>query len=249
MSFVIAVPEFLSAAATDLANLGSTISAANAAASIPTTGVLAAGADDVSAAIAALFGAHAQAYQTISAQAATFHAQFVQTLSAGAGAYANAEAANVQQSLLNAINAPTQALLGRPLIGDGADGTAPGQNGGAGGLLYGNGGNGAAGVNAGIAGGSGGAAGLIGNGGSGGAGGAGAAGGSGGQGGLLYGNGGAGGNGGAATIPGGNGGAGGAGGNAWLVRQRWGRGARRGRRGGCRRGQPPDRPGGPGQHG
>lgn len=70
MSFVIAVPEFLSAAATDLANLGSTISAANAAASIPTTGVLAAGADDVSAAIAALFGAHAQAYQTISAQAA-----------------------------------------------------------------------------------------------------------------------------------------------------------------------------------
>lgn len=158
MSFVIAVPEFLSAAATDLANLGSTISAANAAASIPTTGVLAAGADDVSAAIAALFGAHAQAYQTISAQAATFHAQFVQTLSAGAGAYANAEAANVQQSLLNAINAPTQALLGRPLIGDGADGTAPGQNGGAGGLLYGNGGNGAAGVNAGIAGGSGGAA-------------------------------------------------------------------------------------------
>uniref|UniRef100_UPI0004CE3CA9 PE family protein n=1 Tax=Mycobacterium tuberculosis TaxID=1773 RepID=UPI0004CE3CA9 len=172
MSFVIAVPEFLSAAATDLANLGSTISAANAAASIPTTGVLAAGADDVSAAIAALFGAHAQAYQTISAQAATFHAQFVQTLSAGAGAYANAEAANVQQSLLNAINAPTQALLGRPLIGDGADGTAPGQNGGAGGLLYGNGGNGAAGVNAGIAGGSGGAAGLIGNGGAGGTGGA-----------------------------------------------------------------------------
>lgn len=186
MSFVIAVPEFLSAAATDLANLGSTISAANAAASIPTTGVLAAGADDVSAAIAALFGAHAQAYQTISAQAATFHAQFVQTLSAGAGAYANAEAANVQQSLLNAINAPTQALLGRPLIGDGADGTAPGQNGGAGGLLYGNGGNGAAG--------------LIGNGGSGGAGGAGAAGGSGGQGGLLYGNGGAGANGQASTA-------------------------------------------------
>lgn len=116
MSFVIAVPEFLSAAATDLANLGSTISAANAAASIPTTGVLAAGAGDVSAAIAALFGAHAQAYQTISAQAATFHAQFVQTLSAGAGAYANAEAANVQQSLLNAINAPTQALLGLSLI-------------------------------------------------------------------------------------------------------------------------------------
>lgn len=212
MSFVIAVPEFLSAAATDLANLGSTISAANAAASIPTTGVLAAGADDVSAAIAALFGAHAQAYQTISAQAATFHAQFVQTLSAGAGAYANAEAANVQQSLLNAINAPTQALLGRPLIGDGADGTAPGQNGGAGGLLYGNGGNGAAGVNAGIAGGNGSGTGSGGTGGDGGTGGGGGNGGTGWNGGKGdTGSGGGAGDGGKAPA-GGTGGAGGDGG-------------------------------------
>lgn len=117
MSFVIAVPEFLSAAATDLANLGSTISAANAAASIPTTGVLAAGADDVSAAIAALFGAHAQAYQTISAQAATFHAQFVQTLSAGAGAYANAEAANGQASTASATGATGLPELGAWLAG------------------------------------------------------------------------------------------------------------------------------------
>jgi len=50
MSFVIAVPATVEGAATDLANLGSPINAANAAAAAPTTGVLAAGADEVSAA-------------------------------------------------------------------------------------------------------------------------------------------------------------------------------------------------------
>jgi hypothetical protein len=59
MSYVIAAPEFVSAAATDLANIGSAIGSAigsvNAAALAPTSGVLAAGADEVSAAVAGLF--------------------------------------------------------------------------------------------------------------------------------------------------------------------------------------------------
>ncbi|AMC42332.1 PE-PGRS family protein PE_PGRS38 [Mycobacterium tuberculosis] len=164
MSFVIAAPEVMAAAATDLANIGSSISAASAAAAGPTMGILAAGADEVSVAISALFGSHAQGYQTLSAQLAAYHNQFVRALNAGAGSYASAEAANVQQTLLNAINAPTQTLLGRPLIGNGADG-GPGQNGGPGGLLYGNGGNGGAGDTANPNGGNGGSAGLIGNGG------------------------------------------------------------------------------------
>lgn len=48
--------------------------------------------------------------------------------------YAAAEAANawsvqsVEQDVLAAVNAPFQVLLGRPLIGDGANG-APGQAG------------------------------------------------------------------------------------------------------------------------
>ncbi len=42
MSFVIAAPELLSAAATDLTSTGSVVSAANAAAAARTTGVLAA---------------------------------------------------------------------------------------------------------------------------------------------------------------------------------------------------------------
>ncbi|KZS64326.1 hypothetical protein A4G28_07725 [Mycobacterium ostraviense] len=51
------------AAATDLANIGPTVSAANAAAAAPTAGLAAAAADEVSAVAAALFSAYAQAHQ------------------------------------------------------------------------------------------------------------------------------------------------------------------------------------------
>ncbi len=128
MSLVIATPEFVTAAATDLANIGSTLNAANAAAAAPTTGVLVAAGDEVSAAIASLFSGHAQAFQALSAQAAAFHAQFVQTLNAAGGAYTAAEAASasplrtLEQDVLGAINAPFLALTGRPLIGNGASG-------------------------------------------------------------------------------------------------------------------------------
>ncbi len=95
MSFVNASPEFMAAAATDLQNIGSALSEANAAAVGKAAGVQAAGADEVSAVVAALFGAHAQTYQALSEQAAAFHAQFVQIMNAGAGAYARTEAANL----------------------------------------------------------------------------------------------------------------------------------------------------------
>ncbi|WP_078730491.1 PE family protein, partial [Mycobacterium tuberculosis] len=133
MSLVIATPQLLATAALDLASIGSQVSAANAAAAMPTTEVVAAAADEVSAAIAGLFGAHARQYQALSVQVAAFHEQFVQALTAAAGRYASTEAA-VERSLLGAVNAPTEALLGRPLIGNGADGTAPGQPGAAGGV-------------------------------------------------------------------------------------------------------------------
>ncbi|KAA1245683.1 PE family protein [Mycobacterium simiae] len=86
--------------------------------------MLAAVEDEVSQAVAALFSARAQTYQAVSAQAGAFHAQFMQALIAGADSYAITEAANASplQQLLNAINAPSQALTGRPLIGDGAAG-------------------------------------------------------------------------------------------------------------------------------
>jgi hypothetical protein len=94
MSFVMATPELLTAAASDLANIGTTLTTANAAAAAHTTGVVAAAEDEVSAAVAAVFSAHGQGFQALGAQAAAFHEQFVQTLTAGAGSYLSTEAAN-----------------------------------------------------------------------------------------------------------------------------------------------------------
>ncbi len=168
MSYMIAVPDMLSSAAGDLASIGSSINASTRAAAAATTRLLPAAADEVSAHIAALFSGHGEGYQAIARQMAAFHDQFTLALTSSAGAYASAEATNVEQQVLGLINAPTQALLGRPLIGNGADGTAANPNGGAGGLLYGNGGNGFSQTTAGLTGGTGGSAGLIGNGGNGG---------------------------------------------------------------------------------
>ncbi|WP_151845053.1 PE family protein, partial [Mycobacterium tuberculosis] len=155
MSLVIVTPETVAAAAAalDVARIGSSIGVANSAAAGSTTSVLAAGADEVSAAIATLFGSHAREYQAISTQVAAFHDRFAQTLSAAVGSYVSAEATNaaplatLEHNVLNALNAPTQALLGRPLIGDGAAGApGTGQAGGAGGILWGNGGAGGSGA-------------------------------------------------------------------------------------------------------
>lgn len=127
MSFVNATPEYVAAAASDLANIGATINSANSAALGPTSSVPAAGADAVSAGIAVLFDAHAQAYQALSAQAALFHRQFVQLMSGGAAQYAIAEAANAaplqtaEHTVLSEANASSQVLTtGEPLIGTAA---------------------------------------------------------------------------------------------------------------------------------
>ena len=94
MSFVTAQPEMLATAAGNLQALGSAMSAENAAAAGPTTGVVPAAADEVSALTAAQFAAHAQMYQAVSAQAAAIHEMFVSTLATSAASYAATEAAN-----------------------------------------------------------------------------------------------------------------------------------------------------------
>lgn len=111
MSYVIAAPEYVAAAATDLANIGSAISDANTAAVIPTTGAfLPAGTDAVSTELAALFGAHAEAFQALSAQAAAFHDQFVQLMNLGSQSYAVTEAANVSNVQTGVVSVPQQTL-------------------------------------------------------------------------------------------------------------------------------------------
>jgi len=212
--FVITAPEYMVSAAADLAGIGSQVTDAAAAAVGPTSSLMPAAADEISAAITSLFNGHALDFQAINSQVAAFQQRFVDLLSGGAAQYANAEAANANP-LLSAINAPFQAALGRPLIGDGANGITNAQGigtaGGAGGILYGNGGTGGNTTAPGLAGGNGGPAGLFGNGGRGGIGGASGSGGVGGS--AIFGNGGNGGMGGNAS-PGGRGGLGGDGGDA-----------------------------------
>ncbi|OBI11707.1 PE family protein [Mycobacterium sp. E2327] len=94
MSDLITVPETLASTAADVHNIGSAINAAGTNAAARTTGLLAAAEDEVSAAIANLFGAYGREYQALLAQAAGFHSQFTQTLAAAAAAYAQAEATN-----------------------------------------------------------------------------------------------------------------------------------------------------------
>lgn len=232
-------PSVVSDAAEQLAGIGSAVEQADARVGASTVGVVTAAADEVSSAIAGLFSAHGEAYQAVSRQAAAFQAQFAQLLNSSAAQYASAEAFN--NPLLALINIPFQAFLDRPLIGDGLNGytdaSGEGTNGGAGGLLWGNGGRGGDATAIGGSGGTGGAGGMFGNGGTGGTGGPagqilvakiinnqpvnvlvdyrGGAGGSGGQGGWLFGNGGTGGTGGVGVVNG-MGGYGGFGGSAVL---------------------------------
>jgi PE family len=199
VSLLAVVPDWLQSAAGDLKSIGADLDTAHAAAAAPTTGLAAAGADEVSAAVTALFSEYGQAFHALGAQASTFHTQFVQLLSGAQGAYAAAEAANASplQAAEQAASdiqwfSPWKDLTGRPLVGNGTNGAVgTGEAGGGGGWLFGNGGNGGSGA-LGHAGGSGGDAGLIGNGGTGGAGGASSGtyaggGGGGGRGGWLFG--------------------------------------------------------------
>lgn len=264
MSFVVAALDMFETATADAAQIGAAVGAGNLAAAFPTGQVAAAAGDEVSTAVAALFGAHAREYQAAAAQAASYHQEFVRNLGAAAMSYGGTEVAilgQLESTLLGGgaaaaplqavnaftsgafqalvyspihtagqawiaspvghavdpiVNAPTQMLFGRDLIGNGIAGTASSPTGGAGGILFGDGGAGyspTGGIQA--VGGRGGDAGLIGTGGIGGTGYDGGRGGTGGVGGWLMGNGGRGGFGGdAITVT--VGGAGGTGGQALL---------------------------------
>lgn len=127
MSFVGVNAAALVAAATRLESIGSTITDAHAAAAALTTDLMPAAQDEISTAIARVFGAVAQDYYGLAAQAATFQNRFQQALHTGAGSYVAAESANAaamlqtaRQGVAGAVNAPAEALLGHPLIATGA---------------------------------------------------------------------------------------------------------------------------------
>lgn len=94
MSFVTAHPDALTTAADCLSSTGFALASQNAAAQMPTTGVVPPSADEVSTMLAARFATQAQLYHQVSAQAAAIHEMFVATLNGSADTYAAAEAAN-----------------------------------------------------------------------------------------------------------------------------------------------------------
>ncbi|MCV7381534.1 hypothetical protein BST11_21350 [Mycobacterium alsense] len=122
MSLLNVAPEIVSAASGNLANLGSGLRSACAAAAGQTTGVVAPAADEVSAAITAALGTHAEQFQAVNAQAAAFHDQFVSLLSGGAAQYVSAEVANAQQIIAGAPGSAVAAANAADTVTDGFGG-------------------------------------------------------------------------------------------------------------------------------
>jgi PE-PPE domain/PE family len=128
VSILFARPDVLAAAAADLADVGSSVRDANAAASALTTEILAPAEDEVSTAVAGLFGKFAQQFQALGEHAASFHDDFVQGLRAGAGSYVAAETSSAaalletaQQNVLGGLRAST-GQFERLLSGAGTSG-------------------------------------------------------------------------------------------------------------------------------
>jgi hypothetical protein len=100
MSYVIVVPEMLTAAAGDLATLGSDLSMAHTAAAVPTVALVPAAGDEVSTGIAHLFSRYAEDFHGLAGKAAASHEQFAQNLKTGAAWYTGIE--KLHSALLNA---------------------------------------------------------------------------------------------------------------------------------------------------
>jgi len=82
----------MATAAQDASAIGSALNEAKAAAAGPTTGLVAAAEDEVSAITAQFFDTYGQEYQALLHRASAFHNQFVAALGAAGNAYAQAEA-------------------------------------------------------------------------------------------------------------------------------------------------------------
>lgn len=110
MSYVVADPEIMTSAASDLATIGSRLDAAHAVAAARTVAVIPAAADEVSTSIAGVFSQFAQEYQALAAEAAAFEEHFAHLLTVSAEEYAYHEAV-VAELLQNVINPPYNELI------------------------------------------------------------------------------------------------------------------------------------------
>ncbi|MDR3654753.1 MAG: PE family protein [Mycobacterium sp.] len=113
MTKLLAQPQAMAMAAENVAGIGSAINQARAAAGAPITGVVAAAADEVSAATTTLFNTFGRQYQAVIKQAGLFHDEFVEALAAAGNACAEAEI--VDATMVSEVSgrswAPLQAAM------------------------------------------------------------------------------------------------------------------------------------------
>ena len=100
MSFLTAIPEELLAVSAQLAAITTSLTAQNAGAAEPTTTIIPAASDPVSAQQAGIFAAYGAMYQQIAAEAQTIQEQYASTLGLSSGTYSSTEAANAAQTAL-----------------------------------------------------------------------------------------------------------------------------------------------------
>ncbi len=120
LSHVFTQPPAMAAAAAELAGIGTVINEAAASVAGPTTTIATAAADEVSTAIAQLFGAFGQEYQAINAQLGALYNQFTQNLAAAANAYFGDEAisaATLVKGATTGLFTPTSPTAVPPVFG------------------------------------------------------------------------------------------------------------------------------------
>jgi PE family len=115
MTFVIAAPEMMTAAATELAGICSDLSVAHSAAEKATVALTPAAADEVSAGIAHWFSEHAHGFHALAGTASAMNAQFAHNLKTSAASYTSAEDAIASLLRRNALLTGILAWLEQPL--------------------------------------------------------------------------------------------------------------------------------------
>lgn len=115
MSFTTVVPEAVNIAASDITSLHQKIDEAISKAQVWITDIETAAQDEISYAIAGLFGSHGAQFQFLTAQAAAFHSQFAKVLTSGSAAYSMSDSSN-SSSLVSAAGKDVTIIMGGTAI-------------------------------------------------------------------------------------------------------------------------------------
>lgn len=110
MAVMQVVPQRLASAAEDVGRIGAALEEANAFAALRTSGVLPAGADEVSAAVTPLFINQSRIYRELAAEGQAFERRFIQLLGAAEVAYVQTEQ-GAEQALRDGVGGLEAPLI------------------------------------------------------------------------------------------------------------------------------------------